>query len=101
MDKIYFFLALIALCWLALLMNLLGHFLKRFEVARKVSVALQWQAFLLFLLGLVAGIACIYQFVNDGFEFIPIALLSSLFISPLVVCAVRFYRIVKPHGPKP
>lgn len=93
-------LILAALCWLSLISNMLGSFIGRFQVTRKLAVVIQWQAFLLYLLGLVGTVGLIYS-LHEKEDWIFIAILIAVFtLVPLVACSVQFYRAVRRPVPR-
>jgi len=100
MGQIFAFAA--AICWAALLFNLLGQFLKRFELTRKLSVVVQWQAFLLYLLGLGGTVVTIYGTIaqvgrdrDAGPMLFILLLIAVTTFVPLVACSLQFLQIFK------
>jgi hypothetical protein len=80
---------------------MLGTFLKRFNFTRKIGVAVQWIAFLLYLWSLseTIGIVDSIRGTKDG-KFI--ALFVGFFtLVPLLACSVQFYRAVRRSKPLP
>lgn len=95
MDKVKLLLFIAGLCWAALLLNMLGTFLKRFAAVRKFGAVLQWQAFVFYLLGLAGTVALIWPTQHgDGWHYILIFVGVFTFV-PLGTCTFQFYKAVK------
>jgi hypothetical protein len=95
MEKVQVFLLIAGLCWAALLLNMLGTFLKRFAAVRKFGTVLQWQAFAFYLLGLAGTAALIWPTQHgDGWHYILIFVGVFTFV-PLGACTFQFYKAVK------
>ncbi len=96
MGNLKFLLVLAAICWLSLLLNMLGVFLKRFVFTRKLGVIIQWQAFILYLLGLGATGALCYFSIVERKDWQAIVLTVCVVTAvPLVAATIQFYRIAR------
>ena len=91
------FLMVVAVCWAALAINLLGAGLKRLSALRKVGVWLQWLAFASYLLG-VGGTAMFMQHVLSNSDWTSLAwVIGGLTFVPLAICTVQFFQAAKKH----
>lgn len=89
------FLIIAGLCWVALLLNMIGTFIKRFAVIRKLGTLLQWQAFFIYLLGLAGTVALIFS-VQQSDDRVFIAVLVGVFtFVPLIACTFQFLKAAK------
>jgi hypothetical protein len=95
------FLLIAGTCWVALLLNVLGSFIKRFAAIRKLGTLIQWQAFAIYLLGL-AGTAAVLFSAREREGWAVIAVLVGVFtFVPLGACTVQFYKAATKRGAKP
>jgi membrane associated rhomboid family serine protease len=96
MGNLQAFLVLAGACWISLLANMLGLFLKRFNLTRTLGLVIQWQAFFLYLLSLSATIALVWHLVATSKDWIVIVLLIAVSTAvPLVAVTWQFHGLVR------
>lgn len=96
MGNLKALLFLAAACWVSLLANMLGLFLRRFGFTRTLGMIIQWQAFITYLLSLAATVALVWNLVGTNKGWPGVVMLIAVFTAvPLVAVTRQFYRLAR------
>ena len=88
-------LVVVALCWAALAINLLGALLKRLPAIRKYGVFVQWLAFVTYVLGVGGTGMMLHEILSRQGPGEMASLIGGVTVIPIAICTVQFFKAAK------